>query len=53
MNDRKENWKFFNEEWNNEAPTDKDERGDYYDTDFEDGIDVYIPMKDNQTSIED
>tara|TARA_B110000259_G_C13854007_1_gene338015 strand:- start:515 stop:676 length:162 start_codon:yes stop_codon:yes gene_type:complete len=43
---------YFDEQWN-EPTTDKDVRGDYYDTDFNDGIDDYILIKPNTTSIED
>lgn len=45
-------FRFFDDQWN-EPTTDKDGRGDYYDTDFNDGIDDYIPLKPNTTSIED
>ena len=48
----KDTFTFFNEEWN-EPPTNKDERGDNYDTDFEQNIDEYVPLKENNTSIED
>ena len=37
----------------NEHPTDKDNRGDYYDTDFKDGVDDYIPIKRKTKLIED
>jgi len=48
----KETFKFFNDEWN-EPTTDNDNRGDNYDTDFEDGVDLYIPKSTPITSIED
>jgi len=52
MANKKFSGTFFNDEWN-EPTTNKDERGDYYDTDFNDGIDDYIPLKQTITSIED
>ena len=50
MNDN--NFQYFDDQWN-EPPTNKDERGDYYDTDFNDGVDDYIPLRPTTTSIED
>ena len=50
MNDN--NFQYFDDQWN-EPTTIKDERGDYYDTDFEQGVDEYVPKKDSITTIED
>jgi len=43
---------YFEDSWN-ETPTNKDERGEYYDTDFQQGVDEYQSNDRNITSIED
>ena len=50
----KENFKFFNEEWNNEPTTNTDKRGDNYHTDFEQGVDEYVHLTNDEiTFVED
>ena len=45
---------YFNEEWNmvkeKTKATPTDERGEYYDTDFYDGVDDYVLPKSNKES---
>ena len=46
-------FKYFNEEWNTESPTDDDEGTTISDDDgYEDGVDI-IPTKKNRTTIDD
>ena len=52
FNKKETEFTYFNEEWN-EPTTSKDERGDFYDTDFNDGIDFYTPSKEKNQTIED
>ena len=46
-------FKYFNEEWNTESPTDDDEGLTISDEDgYEDGVDI-LPTKKNRTTIDD
>ena len=46
-------FKYFNEEWNTESPTDDDEGATISDDEgYEDGVDI-LPTKKNRTTIDD
>jgi hypothetical protein len=48
-----ETFKFFNDEWN-EPTTNTDNRGDNYHTDFEQGVDEYVHLRNDRiTFVED
>ena len=52
-NNSNDMFKYFNEEWNMESPTDDDEGTTISDEDgYEDGVDI-LPTKKNRTTIDD
>ena len=52
-NNSNDMFKYFNEEWNTESPTDDDEGATISDDEgYEDGVDI-LPTKKNRTTIDD